>query len=112
VASLTGTVARVEQNQTHQAELNKLRFDALDTGLNALRADLTGFMKRIDGMIDGTIETTQTREGRAMVEDYRRWRDGVDEFITTTRTIGNVTRILVGGQALTIIVAIAALVKP
>lgn len=81
VDSLAATVARVETNQTHATELNKLRFDALDSGLRVVKEDLRGFMGRIEGIIAGDVETNQTRQGQALVADYRKWRSEVDAFI-------------------------------
>ena len=79
VAALTATVGRVEQNQAHATELNKLRFDALDMGVKSLAGQLTDFIKRIDGMISGEVETAQSRQGQALVADYQKWRDEVDD---------------------------------
>jgi phage shock protein PspC (stress-responsive transcriptional regulator) len=79
VTALTATVGRVEQNQAHATELNKLRFDALDMGVKSLAGQLTDFIKRIDGMVSGEIETAQSRQGRELVDDYRKWREEVDD---------------------------------
>ncbi len=79
VSSLTVTVARIEQNQAHTAELNKLRFDALDMGVKSLGGQLTDFIKRIDGMISGEVDTAQSRQGRELVASYQKWREEVDD---------------------------------
>lgn len=118
VTALTATVGRVEQNQTHATELNRLRFDALDTGMKSIGAQLNDFMRRIEGMVTGEVETAQTRQGRELVADYQQWRgetddrlDSVETFATQGRFLGRVVVIILGGQALALIAAIAALVK-
>lgn len=82
VRTLSATVARVEQNQAHATELNRLRFDALDTGLKSLAGQLDGFMKRVDGILTGEVETAQSKAGRELVIDYTQWRKSVDERLT------------------------------
>src|SRR4051812_45041233 len=74
VRILAQTVGRVEQNQIHVAELNKLRFDALDTGQRALGGQLADFIKRIESIMTGEVETQATRQGQEIVADYREWR--------------------------------------
>ncbi len=118
VTALTATVGRVEQNQTHVAELNRLRFDALDTGQKSLAAQLTDFIRRVEGMISGEVETTQARQGRELVTDYQHWRatvedrlDSHDTFETQGRLLGRITLVLIGGNAIAIIAAIAAIAK-
>ena len=86
VRTLALTVGRVEQNQNHAAELNKLRFDAIDTGVKTLTTDLTGFMARIDGIITGEVETAQTKQAAAMVADYVKWRGEVDRRLAALYT--------------------------
>jgi hypothetical protein len=78
---LAGTVSRMEQNQVHAEELNKLRFNSLDTSVHGVSVDLKGFMARIEGMISGEIETAQGRQGRELVDDYRRWREEISEQV-------------------------------
>ena len=78
LSSLTTTVSRVEINQAHAEELNKLRFSALDTSVSNLAADLKGFMARIEGMLDGSVQTTAGRQGQELVADYQKWRREVD----------------------------------
>lgn len=112
VASLTSTVSRVEINQSHAEELNKLRFNALDTSVSNLSADLKTFMARIEGMIDGTVETTASRQGAELVADYQKWRREVDAFIARTTFLGRIAVIVLGGQALLILASLAAVVKP
>jgi hypothetical protein len=107
VRTLAATVSRVEQNQMHATELAKLRFDALD---NALRP-FADFMKRIEGMLSGEVETQQQREGRALVADYQTWRDGVDADLTRLRLLGRIAVIVIGGNVLAIAAAVYAVVK-
>lgn len=79
VASLTSTVTRIEANQTHAAELNKLRFDSLDIGLNAVKHELDGFMARIESIISGETVPASARQGQELVADYQRWRQTVED---------------------------------
>lgn len=79
VAGLTGTVARIELNQGHAAELNKLRFDALDTGLVAVNSKLDAFMARIESIITGETVPATARQGQELVAEYQRWRATVEE---------------------------------
>jgi hypothetical protein len=90
VRSLSATVLRMETNQEHAVELNKLRFDALDMGIKAVTGQLESFIKRIEGMLTGEVETVQSRESRALVADYQTWRRWVDRRIN----------MLLGGLAL------------
>jgi hypothetical protein len=82
-AQLSGTISRVEQNQTHAEELNKLRFGALDTAVSTLSADLKGFMSRIESLISGETETAAARQGRELVEDYKSWRREITMQVDT-----------------------------
>lgn len=81
VRTLSATVQRVEQNQSHAVELNKLRFDSLDTGLKSLGGQMTDFIKRIEGILSGEVETIQSKQGQAIISDYNSWRKGVDADI-------------------------------
>lgn len=72
VTDLATVVARVEQNQTHTAELNKLRFDALDTSTKTIVENLTSFIKRIDSLMTGETTTANTR---SILDDYAKFRD-------------------------------------
>lgn len=78
VTTLSATVARVELNQTHAADLNKLRFDALDVGLGTLKSTLDAFMARINGVVSGEIKLPQAVQGEQLVADYLAWRKVVD----------------------------------
>lgn len=80
-AQLTGTVNRVEANQNHAEELNKLRFTALDTSVSSLSTDLKGFMARVEALITGEADTAASREGRALVADYHAWRREIQEQV-------------------------------
>src|SRR5690242_14064412 len=77
---LAATVSRVEITVSHSEELNRLRFASLEGAIAAtgrdiaeVGTDLKGFMARIEGMIDGTIQTTATRQGAELVADYQKW---------------------------------------
>lgn len=136
VSDLAAVVARVEQNQTHQLEVSKLRFDALDNGLKAGFSDFSLFSKRVESILSGETQTVQSRMGADLltdyrdwrkqvearlpaddeVEDYRDWRKGIDvsvaentKFRTQGQLVARLLVILVGGNALAIVVAIAAL---
>src|SRR5690349_5965607 len=81
--SLSATVARVETNQTHAEELNKLRFDSQKTSIDTMAGKLDAFIARIDGIIDGTVETAQTRQAKEVMAEYR-------AFVGDTKTrLGN-----------------------
>ena len=110
VGALTATVGRVEINQQHAEELNRLRFSSLDLSVGNLTSELKGFMQRIEGMISGEIDTNQAREGRELVADYKRWRDDVDADRTRISTIGRLAVILIGGNALALLAALYAVV--
>jgi len=119
VQGLTATVARVELNQTHAAELNGLRFSALDTAVGTLTGNLAAFMSRIEGIISGEIVTAQSKTGAEMVEDYRKWRDEVedrlnahDKFETQGRLLGRIAVLLVTSNLIAFVAAIAAFVRP
>ena len=111
VRALTATVSRLEQNQVHSLELNKLRFDALDTGIRANGNQLTEFIRRVEGLISGEVQTEQTRQGREMVEDYQRWRRDVDGDRARLSRLGRLAIIALGGNALAIAAAVYAAIK-
>ncbi len=75
VRALVQTVSRVEQNQEHATELNKLRFDALDTGVKSIGGQLGDFTKRIEGILTGEVETVQGRQGQQLVAEYKIFHD-------------------------------------
>jgi hypothetical protein len=113
VRTLAATVARVEVNQINAAELNKLRFDALDTGLKSVGAQLGDFIRRIEGLITGEVQTAQTREAAQMVADYEKWRDGIDEFRTQVRTSTRIFLLAIGSSwIVTAIVVYGFLTNP
>jgi hypothetical protein len=78
VRDLATTVARVESNMNHSAEVSKLHFESIENGQRLLSSQLTDFVRRTEGIISGEIETAQTRAGREMVTDYIEWRKTVD----------------------------------
>jgi hypothetical protein len=119
VQGLTATVARVELNQTHAAELNTLRFSALDTAVGGIGGKLDNFINRIEGIVSGEIVTAQSKSGAEMVEDYRTWRSGVedrldrhDKFETQGRLLGRIAVLLVTSNLIAFVAAIAAFVRP
>src|SRR5689334_7250190 len=79
--NLSATVLRVEHNQTTSDKLNELRFAALQTKVDTVGATLNEFIKRIDGIISGEIETAQTRQGSQIMADYLAWRAKTDARI-------------------------------
>ena len=122
VDTLAATVARVEMNQTHQAELNKLRFDALDTGVGTVRDALERFMGRIEGIITGEVRLPQNER---LMKDYQDreakrdvWEakvderlDGHDKYETQGRLLGRIGVLLVTSNIIAIIAAVAAMMK-
>lgn len=78
----SAVIARVELNQTHSEELNKLRFSAIDTSIANLTGTVGAFITRIEGIITGEVETAQSKQGRDMVADYLSWRTKVDAHMT------------------------------
>jgi hypothetical protein len=108
VRTLAATVGRVELNQQHATELAKLRFDAIDNGMKAGFAELGVFQQRIEGILDGTIQTQQQRQGAEMVADYLTWRKKVDVYMTQGSLLGRLAVILVSTNVIAIVVAITA----
>ncbi len=86
VMSLTASVQRVEINQEHAETLNKVRFEGLGTSIQLIGGKLDAFMARIEGLIDGTIETSQTRQGAALVADYQAWRREVEDDLAVLKS--------------------------
>ena len=78
VAGLTGTVARVEINQKHAEELNKLRFDALDQSIKNIDGTLERFMGRVNAIIAGEVKLPREAQAEADRADYLRWRERID----------------------------------
>jgi hypothetical protein len=118
VRTLTATVVRVEQNQNHGEELNKLRFDALTAAVGNVGGTLAAFITRIEGIVTGETETAQSRQGRELLRDYLEWRETVDDHIEKSKleratgaakTQGMVVA-LTGGRAL--VLTLAAVVAP
>ncbi len=119
VANLAGTVARVELNQTHQAELNKLRFDALDTGVGTVKDTLERFMGRINAIVTGEVKLPQAEQGERLVSDYLAWRKEIETRLDAQDVrngkidlLGKIAVILVGGNVLGLIVSVISLLKP
>lgn len=118
IASLAATVSRVETNQQHAEELNKLRFDSLGKSMDNIGGTLSQFIGRIEGIIDGTVETNQTRQAASVMSDYLRWRERVETHIDESEKVhlaaasrnDGVVFALTGGKA--IILTIMAVVSP
>ena len=115
-AGLAATVERVELNQRHAEDINKLRFDALDMTVKQMGSDLKGFMARIEGILSGEVQTSASREGRELVEEYQAWRKGVDadrqaQAVRNGRLdlIGKIVVLLATGNIVTAVIAVAKL---
>lgn len=118
VGSLAATVGRVESNLEHASELNRLRFDSLDATTKNIGSQLELFVKRIEAILTGEVETMQARQGRELVLDYQRWRETVEtrldkgaENDTRLNTYGRVLQALTIGGGASIIIGLAALWK-
>jgi hypothetical protein len=110
VEGAVSTITRVELNQTHAEELNKLRFGSLDSAVGSLSADLKGFMTRIDGLVSGEQTTAQ---GRQMLDEYMKFKTNterrLDEQDVRNGQISLVARVtwgLLGANVIAIISAI------
>ena len=116
VATLTATVGQVVLNQKHAEELNELRFKSLDTAVGQIGSDLKGFMARIEGMVDGTIQTAQSRQAAETLADYFKWRKEVDDerdaqkvMNGQVRLIGRIAILLTIGGGITTLCSVVAL---
>jgi len=94
VAGLTTTIARVELNQNHAEEVNKLRFDSIATGLSTVDTKMSTFITRIESIIDGSASTAQSRAGEALVKDYQLWRETVEVRLDEADTLAIQLRFL------------------
>jgi seryl-tRNA synthetase len=101
VAGLTTTIGRVELNQNHAEELNKLRFDSVNQSIVQVEGKLdkhassfNAFIERIEGIIDGTIQTGQTREGQKVLAEYELWRGTVETRLDEASTLAIQLRFL------------------
>lgn len=113
-SSLASTVGRIELNQSHQTELNKLRFDALDKSMTDLDATLSTFMARINAIITGEVKLPQTASGEQLIADYREWRENTDRrldaqdvLVGQMKLLGRLAAVLVGSNALAVIGTLA-----
>src|SRR4051812_5309543 len=107
LGSAVATIDRVESNQQHAEELNKLRFTALDTSVGTLSTDLKGFMSRIEGLISGEVRLPQ--QERIMAE-YLAFKDDTETRLDLQDVrngridlIGKVVWGLVGGNIVAIV---------
>lgn len=80
---LEPAVAEVATNQKHAEELNALRFANVQSSVNLVSSDLKEFMRRIEGIIAGDVETGAARQAREMVADWQKWRDKTDAKFET-----------------------------
>lgn len=120
VGGLTTTIARVEINQTHAEELNKLRFDSVagsitqvEGKLDRYMAKLNEFITRIEKVMTGEIETQQSRQGQAMVVDYQKWRQQTDDRLdnfeilsTQVKFLGKIILVFTGSSVLVTLAAL------
>lgn len=116
VASLAGTVSRVETNQKHAEELSKLRFDSLDVSVGTIRETLDRFMGRINAIISGEVRLPQSEQ---MMTDYFNWRAGVDRSLDEqavlngqVRMLGRLAVLLVSTNVVAVVAAVFALASP
>lgn len=115
VAGLTSTIARVELNQTHAEELNKLRFGALDVSVSNLGTKLDAFMARINALISGEVRLPQND---ALMKDWRDWRADTEGRLDEqavlngqVRLLGRLAVLLVSGNVVALVVGVAAILK-
>lgn len=81
VRSLAASVQRVEQGLDHAEKLNELRFNAQNQSLATLDAKVSAFITRIEGIIEGTVETGMSRQNKQMLDDYFAWRRATDTHL-------------------------------
>lgn len=129
---LQATISRVELNQQHAEELNKLRTDATTLSLVSLESKLGAFMARIDSLMTGETTTSSTREilsryeafrqdvesrlpARDEVTQYRLWRERVesrldeaDVLATQVKLLGRVALLLLSGTVVSTVAALYA----
>lgn len=118
VGTLGATVSRVEQNQEHATELNRLRFDALDLGVKTIGSTLESFMARIEGIVSGEIMTQSARQGAELVSEYKVWRQSVEDRLdigvandTRLNAYGRVLQALTVGGGASIVIGLIALTR-
>ena len=115
---IAAVVVRVEVNQQHSEELNRLRFASLEQAIGStgrdvakVGTDLEGFMARIEGLISGEIQTNASRQGAELVADYQRWRREVDTDRARISFLGRIAVLLVTSNLLAWGAAIYALLR-
>lgn len=87
VGSLSGAVSRVEVTVEHVRQLSELRFNSLETALKVIDGNLAGFMRRIEGVMTGEIETAQTRQGQKILADYEAFRERMEAHVEESNLI-------------------------
>lgn len=117
-STLAQTVTVIAREQGHQDQLASERHDNLKEKLAGVSAMLSGFMARVEGMIDGSIQTAQSRQGAELVADYQRWRARVDDTLDQqavlngqVRLLGRIAVLLASTNVLALFAAIYAVVK-
>lgn len=118
VSNLTGTVARVELNQTHAEKLSEVRFGALDQSVALIGSKLDNFMSRVEGIITGEISTAQMKQGEAIMVDYQQWRsrvedrlDSHDKFEIQARFLARLGVLILTTNVVSLLVAVVAFLK-
>lgn len=107
VRALSATVSRVEANQEHASELNKLRFDALDKGMQSIDAQFKQFndqqfkpfVARIEGILTGEIETLQAKQGRETIKAYEVFRDDITDRVEALEDRGDMAKARSAGRS-------------
>ena len=122
VTDLASVVSRVEQNQTHAREIDELRYKTLNTAIENLGATLNAFMGRVNAIISGEVRLPGNE---ALMKEWRDWRDSVNAKLELSeakldeqavlngqvRLLGKLAVLLVSGNVLAIIAAVAAILK-
>jgi hypothetical protein len=83
LGDLTVIVTRVEENQKHSDTVAALRHDAMATSLGGLTSTVDIFIKRIEGILTGEVQTAQSKQGQALIADFTAWRSEVDRRLRT-----------------------------
>lgn len=73
---LASVTAEIRLGVQHGGELSKLRFDAIEGGLNTQRIMLSDFIKRMEGLISGETQTAQSKQ---LLEEYSKFRTNTTE---------------------------------
>jgi hypothetical protein len=119
VSGLTGTVARVELNQQHAEELNRLRFTSLEQAVGGVAGKLDAFMGRIESIFTGEVKLPMQQQGEELVADYKIWRGRVDDRLDAqdvlngqVRLLGRLAILLVTSNVIAVAAAALAVIHP